>query len=293
MSGPFGVELPDNIGSSEPAAAPETSSEPTQDLEVSSKADTPETTEESQVLDLDKLERFRFAGKEWSPKDLHNAYLMREDYTRKTQELSEARKFAENFEADLGAVVENPSLFQKFRSVYPKFYVDLAERLLNSQMRRESPANSYEGRTPEKNAATNDPLTQRLGSIEQEFAEWKKAQYQTEVEKAQSWLDNQYSTLAKKYPEADPEVVTARAEVLARQGTQLTDKVLDKLFQQHHTQVSERFGKRYKEKVTQQVSIGNRSKDMAAGGGIPSDPPRTPKTIKEATEMAIADLSRR
>jgi hypothetical protein len=66
-----------------------------------------------------------------TPKDLKNSYLMREDYTRKTQEVAEARKYVDNFKYDLQSLVKQPSLMGQFEKVYPKEFVQLAKEILS------------------------------------------------------------------------------------------------------------------------------------------------------------------
>jgi hypothetical protein len=53
------------------------------------------------ILDLSKAEKFIFNGKEMTPKDLEKGFMLEADYRRKTQELAETRKYAENIHADL------------------------------------------------------------------------------------------------------------------------------------------------------------------------------------------------
>lgn len=289
---PFGVELPDNLGNSE--GAPNAQPESSQNLEPQvSKAEQPETTtapepKSSEPLDLDKLERFRFNGREWSPKDLKSAYMMREDYTRKTQELSEARKYAENFEADLQTVLRDPARLNDLKSVYPRSYVELAERYLGSR-----PAGQTSQPAQTAQPETRAEYEKRIAQLENRIQDWDKAQHQAEVTKIQSWLDNQFENLSKKYPLANTEVINARAEVLVNQGTQITDKVLDKLFKANNEEIKAVWEKHYKTKVNDQITTGQKGKDMGAGGGVPGQAPKGPKTMREARDQWLEDLARK
>lgn len=282
---PFGVELPENLGqTTTEESAPQQDLSP-EEGKVSTESSQPETAKE--LLDLDKLERFRFEGREWSPKDLKNAYLMREDYTRKTQELSKARQYVDNFEVDLQTVINDPSRIAEFRAVYPAQYVKLAEQVL-SRLGGERSAQQV-------NSNPNDELSKRFSQIENKLSkidQWEEQQRQQEVRNIESWLDNQYAVLSKKYDKADPEVVTARAQVISDNGHKVDEKVLEKLFEKHHKEVSERWDKSYKETVKKQLEAGSKSKDIGAGGGTPGGAPRTARTIKEATKLALEDLSR-
>jgi hypothetical protein len=79
----------------------------------------PESTPQT-VAELDKLEKFKFEGQEYTPQELKNAILRQSDYTRKTQEFSQERRFYDNLQADLRSVRSNPALAAEFRRTYPE-----------------------------------------------------------------------------------------------------------------------------------------------------------------------------
>lgn len=304
---PFGVQLPDDLGKNtapvNEGGAPDGAS-PTgaqQDLspegspsgETSTKAPSPEVTKQD-ILDLDKLERFRFDGKEWNRNDFKNSYLMQQDYTRKTQELAETRKYVDNFQVDLQTVISDPTRMKEFRAVYPKAYVQVVEKVLERLKPQATPPSAPQVSTPNDDLAKR--FEERFSKLENSLSRidtWEEQQRQNEVKSIESWLDNQYQTLSKKYDLADQEVVTARAQVLSDNGQKIDEKVLEKLFEKHHNEVKERWEKTYKEKVTKQKEAGAKSKDMGTGGGTPSGQPRQVKTIKEATKIALEDLGAR
>src|SRR3954464_16064772 len=104
--------------------------EVTKDLENTSSApgeaeagagEQPKTPE---MVDLESLEKFRYAGREMTPKELQQAVMLQSDYTRKTQQLAEERKYYDNLSADLSAVAQNPQLAAKFKEVYPEKFHD-------------------------------------------------------------------------------------------------------------------------------------------------------------------------
>lgn len=284
---PFGVELPEHLGgeapSTEAPVSPPGSEEPKslEQVSESRQSEAPSKTEQ-ELLDLDKLERFRFAGKEWTPKDLRNSQLMREDYTKKTQEVAEARKFADNFPADLDKVLKDPSLLTQLRGVYPQYYVDLAQRYLEKMAQ-----GSQQSPTQKQNP---DPYHDRISKIESVLSKWESDNYASEVKRIDSWLDNTYQKLGQKYPDADSEVISARAEVLAQSGNKITESILEKLYKQHDGEVRARFEKRYKSKVDEQLTTGLKGKDTGAGGGIPGAAPRGFKTLKEAKNQLLSDI---
>ena len=285
---PFGVNLPDNLGSEPAPSAEPTSTEPVSSPEAS-KTEAPPGSAPPSLTDLDKLERFRFAGREWTPKELKSAHLMHSDYTKKTQELAETRKYADNFAADLQTVLSDRARLEEFRRIYPKEFVAVAERILAGQP-------GQPNASPAQPTST-DPLKDHPEFLRMrgELNEWKQEKEKAEIAANQSWLDNQFATLSKRYPFADHEVVTARAEVAMRNGTQLKpddagQSVLEKLFKQNDAEVKARWEKHYKEKVNQQLEAGKRGRDVGSGGGTPTGAPKGFKTIKEATAAFLNDI---
>lgn len=279
---PFGVELPDNLGAeAKTDVAPE--SRAPEGAQVSTeKTDSPETIKD--ILDLDKLDRFRFDGKEWSSKELRNSYLMHSDYTKKTQEVASERRYAQAFAADMRFLLQNPDKFDKFAEIYPKTYQDMAREIL------EQASLKQQGMSPQPGNNQAVPKDPELAEIKGELTEWRKAQHAAEVEKIQSWLDNQFETLSKKHPYADTEVVMARAQILSDQGNKITKEILDKLFAKSNDEIKDRFEKMYKGKVTEQLKAGEKSRDVGSGGGIPGQSPKGFKTIKEATQAFLSDI---
>lgn len=274
---PFGVELPESFDKEEKV---EEKPEETKEVLETKGLDPTSTETPKDILDLDKLERVKWGGKEWSIADLEKATLRQEDYSRKTAELAETRKYADNFASDLQTVIQNPQRLNEFRKIYPKQYVDVAEKVLASRKEAEPKSTSVP-------SPMHDP---RVDELQSKITAWEQAQHKAEVEKINSWLDNQFDTLSKKYTYADRDVVLARAQIISDQGHQVNEKVLDKLFKENDAEVKVRWDKMYKEKATKQLETGAKSKDIGAGGGIPGAAPRGFKTIKEATKAFLDDI---
>lgn len=292
---PFGVQLPDNMESSIESTgnssdsqsggagtvpAPEIVTKDARPAEIT-ETGTPQPAPTRQQLeqaltDLDKLERFRFGGREWSPKELKSATMLQSDYTRKTQELTETRKYVDNFSVDLQTVLKDPAAWGQFQKVYPKEFVAIAKEILDNRVREAAPQQNADP------SERPDPYAKRFERIEGVLGNWEKAQHQAEVEKTEAWLDNQFDTLSKKFPRAQSEVVSARAEAAHKNGIEITDKVLEKLFRQNHEETQAAWEKHYKEKVDQQLKAGSKAKDVGPGGATPSAAPVVPKTMKEA-----------
>ena len=293
---PFGVELPENLGTESPSSAPETGTgapsesgdrapEIQQDLRGEEKS---QATREQEVADLDKLQRFRFEGREWDPKSLKSAILAHADYTRKTQEVAEARKYADNFDADLAKVVENPNRLSELRQIYPAAYVQIAEKYL-ARLRESGNSGQVQPQQREVQNADHD-LRREL----QELKQWRDAQEaektELRVQQIQQTLDRQFENLAKKYEFADSLVVNQWALNASERGVKITEKVLETLFKQHNDQVQKRYEQIYRAKVDKQKQVGSKAKDMAGGGDAVGSAPKGPRTIKEATKQWLADL---
>lgn len=252
------------------------------------KAPQPEATKAEEILDLDKLERFRFDGKEWSPKDLKNSYLMREDYTRKTQEISEARKYADNFKYDLRSLVQNPGLWDRFVKIYPKEYIESAKEVL-ALFNSDSPQKSSD--KPQEHAQIDPSFLKEFQEVKGWIQSQTEAQRAAAIEQSTQWLDNQYATLFKKYPNAVEEVVTTRAQALIDMGNQVNDQVLSKLFEQSHKEMTDRFVASQQNKVKEQIKTGLQGKDTGTGGSAPTSAPKQFKTFKEAREAWLSDIN--
>jgi hypothetical protein len=241
---------------------------------------TEQTTQEPQqpeqapeVLDLDSVDKFKWGGREWTPKDLNGAILMQSDYTRKTQALAEERKYYDNLKVDLDSVDKNPALVAEFKKVYPEKFHYLVDK--------------WAPKPAQVGSSSIDPSIMeklnKVDAIEQRILE-------REVQSINAELDAKFSTLSKKYPLADEEAVVSRAQAVLNKGERLNDQVWDSLWKQVHDRNKKLFDTQYSQMVKTQKSAGNKAKDMASGGGIPGQAPRNFKTIKEASEALRAEF---
>jgi hypothetical protein len=293
---PFGVELPahlqegnsgttpDSSGApsgapsdSAPSGAQPVSSEGAPSSQAPGKADT--------LPDLDKLERFRFEGREWKKEELRRAYLRNEDYTRKTQELAETRKYADNFAHDLRVVVSDPSRLEDMRRIYPREFVERAEEILKLR-------GGLDSKKPSEPQPANDPVKAELEAIRREreadrrdIEAWKETQRQSQIEHLQAWVNQQHETLSKKYEWAAtvPQLVEMRAEVAANQGVKITAEVMEKIYKAVDGEIRAKWDEKYKGKVTRQTTVNREAKDVGPGGGAPIEGPKKFSTIKDAT----------
>lgn len=311
---PFlGVELPDKFETNSSESAPEIS-EPSSGTDKApegnqdspdkpetevDKPDTATVAAKPDFLDLDKHERVRFQGKEWSLKDLQNSLLRHEDYTRKVQATKEESKYATHFDADLESLLDGQVSLADFKKVYPARYVQRAERILEkysgkgtAEAKAETPETftSRPALDPDTQAKL-DQLIEFQQSVEQRVMEAKTAQ-------DAATIDGWFQEYTKKYPEADEKLVTFEAGELMRLREESTGKpvdkkaaqeILEKVFKSDHDARLKRQVEKSRAQINSQKAAQKRGQDMGSGGGVPTAPSNKPRSMKEARERLEAD----
>ena len=261
----------------------------------------PDSSSSSNVIDLDKAERFRWEGKEMTPKDLKEGFYRQQDYTKKTQAIAEQRrqqtqaiaeerrqfeeerrqymaeresteKYESNIDADIQHVLRDPSMIDKFKEIYPQKYHAKVEQALRQTFGEEN--------SPKRN---ENLLEQRLRSIEGKFQsqdmERAKQAFEKDVQSNTEILESNIARLSTKYPNADEDSVLARAEYMASdiQKDQNFEKnfsqLLEKLYKENNQFHEERYKKIYSQKVEQQKQANTRGRDIGKGGATPQAAP--------------------
>lgn len=234
----------------------------------------PETQE---APDLDKLGRFKFEGRELTPDQLRKERMLHSDYTKKTQALSEEKKYWANLDADIAKVQHDPSLAAQFKKLYPKdFHKFLTYAgYKESEAREETQSKGNQGIDPE---------------IIQEFNQMKNYIREQEVAKHEAVLDTKFAKLSQKYPDGVEDVVLARAEALMNKQIELTDEVWEKLWKDSHESMVTRYRSGQKKLVDTQRAANQRGKAQGPGGGTPGAAPQRMK-LKDVADFAIRDLT--
>lgn len=251
-------------------------------------SESPPRDPSGQPIEIDSLDRYRYKGQ--SLKDWESGHMRQQDYTSKTQQIAQERKFHDNLSADLDRVKSNPQLAEQFRSIYPeKFHAYLRYVLDNSA----PDPQRQNGGTPANQYARLDPsMEMRINQLEQTFR-------QKEVAAISAELDSKFRTLTQKYPFADEEAVVSRAQALLakmkemdplNQNPTISDKQWDLLWKSQHDRAYGLSDAQYKKQVKAQIEAGRKGSDSGAGGGIPGQAPRQFRSIKEATNQALADI---
>ncbi len=247
-------------------------------------------TQSNSTVDIDKLEKFMFEGKEWTKDDLRKSVLMHQDYTRKTQEVANERKaieterkFNENMPYDLEKVARDPNLADQFKRLYPQKYHAVVDKLLTSM-----------GIAPKAQTAQVQDQRASLPQAELERIDRLESMLKTyETEKYETQLNATFDKLKAQYPKASEEMIIARAQAALNSGVELNDSQFAKLFKDDHEKRTKEFDDYYLSKIKDQKSANRKGRDVPPGGAEPSGAAPKKMTMKEATAAAIRDLSTR
>lgn len=272
-------------------AAPEVEQDSQSTESVESSPSIPK--EPAEIVDLASLEKVKFEGKEWSTKELREHFMRDADYRQKTQALSEERKslkFDSALSKDLEQVSKYPELAQKFKEIYPRQYHKYLDWVLKKQGANQpapTQTSSANPQTPEE----YQKLLERLDRMEEDRASEREEAIAQRAAAINAELDSKFKTLKEKYPFSDEEAVVSRAQYLHEQGQKLDDTVWDALFKQTHDRIKAISDGIQSNSVQKQKELNQKGKDTATGGGIPSQAPRRPKTLKEAETLALEAIN--
>lgn len=245
------------------------------------------------IAELDKMDKFKFQGQEWTPKDLEKAVMRQKDYTQKTQSLAEERKqmesfkneskFYENLYFDLQKVKSasekgDNSLVNEFLQVYPEKFHSYLKEILGTTSQQ--PAQKQQSQPFDFETAT------RLQKVE-------KVIYDQEVAKNEAYISSTVDKMSKKYPDAIPEMAIARVYEAHNAGTKITEREWDKAFQQVDEQIKGVVKARYGDLVKKQQDANQRGRDVDSGGGTIGRAPEKFKSLGDVTKFAISDLTRK
>lgn len=283
-----------DVDQTEVANAMESAPEPSSTLEtpsqdVQSQGASKDAAIADAVSELEKLGKFKFQGKEWTAEDLKKAVLRQEDYTRKTQKLSEEGKYQKALYWDLKSVRENPQLAAQFRQLYPKEYHSLVDQVLG-ELQNTEPRQGQQSPSAEPKYLPIDPdVANRFEKVEAYVRE-------KEVSAIESQLETWDAKFADKYKLADQESIYAKADALytARKAEdpdfKFTEQLWEKLYKADHDRHTHRYEGHYRTLQKSQLDAGLKGRDVASGGGTPSQGPKEYKTIREARDAAMAEF---
>lgn len=281
---------PDNLG------VPQANENPSQGTSQQSTDAAPSVGNQSQtaapqtaaqaLADLDKMERVRFQGKEWSRQDLEKAVLRQEDYTKKTQALAKDRetfageqKYYENLGMDLDIVRKNPHLASEFIKVYPQKFHQYLKNVLN------------EGRETKNETEAQTQKPQYDVEMQSDLQTLKTYVHKQEVAKNEAMINGYIDTFSKKYPDAFPELAIANVYDAYNKGEPITEEMFEKSFKETQDMVSTRFKAKYGDMVKKQTTANKEGRDVESGGGTVGKAPQKFKNLDEVTKFALGDLN--
>lgn len=221
------------------------------------------------ILELDKVDKFKFDGQEWTAKDLKAAILRQKDYTQKTQGLAKEReslesekKFRENLAWDLLKLRDNPKLIEEFWQVYPKAYHSYAETFL-----KQSPSEPTETKVQNVPQVPIELLSD-IKSLKEFRDEYKIRESEQAIEKT-------YAEFSEKYPETKSVLghkqVMAMAFETNSKGQELTPDVWEQIFKTVHDELAEFKNSgiaEKKEAMKKQTEANQKARDVGPGGGM-------------------------
>jgi hypothetical protein len=293
---PFGVELPDNIAEladKAPEVAPESAApdaaKPVDGLEAAPQSDAQKLQE---ILELDKVEKFKWKGKEITPKDLENMTLMRENFTQKTQELAEARKYVDNFDYDLDKLLENPNLLTKFKEIYPPQFVEKAEKILQKVWGQRSDNSQPTKSTPEQNALPPeiaDKLS-KLDRLEKWMLSQEEEKYTARVDSIQKELDSKMNEFGAKYKYADRDAVENKLSALIDHGQEITPEAIERVFKEKHENYLKLAREEIKTEQQKQLKVNAKAREAGPGGDVPAAAPQS-MDLRKVREAMLRELN--
>lgn len=229
------------------------------------------------LTDIGSLEKFRFEGKEWTPKDLKSAFMMQSDYTNKTKEIAKERRFYAELEADLEHVKTNPALASEFKRLYPESFHSYLKYVLPAQGAQQAAAQG----APE--ASDIDPR------IKSEIEQLRKIVTEDKVTAQTAKLEAWDNAFQSKYPNADIEAVYSEAAKLDAKGTKITEQLWESLYKASESKFTGRADAYYKAKLEKQKLATAEAKDIGSGGGTPGQAPRRPR-LKDVADDIIRGM---
>lgn len=237
------------------------------------------------ILDLDKAQKFKFGDREWTPDQLKKSIMLHSDYTKKTQQVSETRKYYDNLEHDLEFIKGHPNkeqAMQMFMETYPKAFHKYLSLIGGSEQAANLQAQSQNAQLPPE-------LMKDLEMV-------KNYVQEKETQAIEAQLENTFSALAKKYPDGDEDIVLARAQALldakreTEPGFRITNEIWDKLWKASHEKNVSKYEARQKGILEKQRTANQSAKGPAPGGGTPGQAP-VRMNLKQAEEYAYKTLT--
>jgi len=266
--------------------------------EAPSDADSP-NSEQPTAFDLSTVERVKLGERELTREELEKSFMLHSDYTRKTQSLSQEKRYIDNLEKDLERVAANPKLINEFKRIYPEKYHNYLRFISNGQTNGNQAQNgqgatnkSVNGNNGQANGKPEVP--EYVSTLEKRLMAIEAKEEAQELKHREAELETVFTKFTGKYPLAVPNgeesfVLSAAQKVLQANG-QLNEHVWEKIFKAAHKHHETAYTNYHKQRIELAKKTNARGKDMASGGGTLGASPNRPKTIKDATKAFLEDF---
>lgn len=267
---------------STPPIESQTDTGPADDAAIQDQAD----ARAQAILELDKVDRFKFGGQEWTAKDLQASIMRQKDYTQKTQGLAterkafqEEQKFYENLTADLLKVKADPRLVNSFINTYPEKFHAYLDRVLNENRQTQ-------GQPQSQGQQVDVQLLSRLDRLEKSYSE-------QEVAKQEQNIAATVEKFSKAYPDAAnfKELVLGRAYEANMGGAKLNDEAWENIFKSVDQEVKTLLKSKYGELVKKQTDANAKAKDVQSGGGTVGRAPKKFTSFREINTHAFPGMT--
>jgi hypothetical protein len=208
-------------------------------------------------------------AREWK-----SSYLRQSDYTRKTQEIAQARKQHEEeirkFQEDQKAFLDNRKRYDEWDKLL-KQRPDIYQQL---EKAASSPPDAYTAfeRSREYADGAKQELAGRIEALEKRLEE----------ENTKKELDSEIQALKGKYPDFNEPEIMSRLEYISDGSTA---KLLELLYHAYKGQTSPA---QVEEKITQNLQKKSQARMVPAKGAGPSTPRRY-SSLDEAKNAAYED----
>lgn len=242
-------------------------------------ASTEGASAQPQITSLDSLSEFEFQGRKLTPDQLQEVFNGYKTLSERQKAYEGEEKFIKNLDADIEAVLENPSLAAQFKSTYPEKYHRVLDRVLS----RMNPQAQNQSTLPKS-------FMDEFGQLKSGYEQLQKHLHQMAVESANAKLDATLPKLWEKFPMANEDQVLARAESFLSQGGKLTEQVWERLAKESHEAITKKADAFYKKQLGAQLEKGQMAKDVGPGGAAPGKAPVKVKTFADAEKAMIEHL---
>ncbi len=244
----------------------------------------PATTD---IVNLDSLSEFKYQDQTFTPDSWGKIYSEHKQWAEQVPKYQEAQKFQENLEIDIDKVLNDPSLVNRFKQVYPQAYHGVIDRFLGQAPKATAQASAAQS------PALPKEFLNEFGQVKATLQQFVQASQQAKVQAESARLDAVIPKLMTKYPLASEIEILNRAEKALADKQQVTDAVFERYARESHQAYEKRADQHYSTKLKAQQEKGAKGRDIGVGGGAPGHAQVKPRTFDEAREAMLKSVGAR